>query len=340
MKILYFVHTYGEKNGIASHLANVIGSLPQGFDAQVIAGSGKGLPLFSSLRIPAVEILRAARADFDVMHVHGYGNFYSFFGALVCALRGKPLVWTIHGYPRMHGARKALYYVYRYLMAPFVFWKADSIISVSSDILPILQKETGKKITIMPNGIDLELFKPKGGYRKAECLCFVGRLDPDKGAERLLECSTLPLLFIGPDEDGTRGRIIAEAEKLGRKASFAEANYSQMPEQYERCRYVALPSKYEGFPLTLLEAAAMERPFISTDVGEVKATLSKLFSKPEKYLLSGSLQEKVDELEKQDLSRELVAARKNCEEYSWKKIAEKLCVIYKGLSASSSTTAG
>ena len=331
MQVLYFVHTYGERNGIANHVLSLTRALPSGVKAQVIGGKGASLPLFSSLRFPVGEFFSALRADFDIMHVHGYGNFYSFFGALISLLRRKPLVWTIHGYPRLSGARRLFYYVYRYLMAPFIFWRARRIISVSGDILPLLKKETKKPIAVLPNGIDLSFFKPSSSYKQASCACYVGRLDPDKGVQRMMECSSLPLLFIGPNEGSTRAKLEAQARQMGRQAEFAECEFSKMPSQYGRCRYVILPSKYEGFPLTLLEAVAMERPFLSNDVGEVKATLSALFEKPERYLLRGNIQEKISELEKSDLQPELREARKRAAKYSWESVAQKTAAIYSGL---------
>jgi len=332
MKVLQFVHTYGEKNGISLHVKNLASAMPSGVRVQVIAGSGAGLPLFSSLRLPTLELWQALRSDFDVIHVHGYGNFYSFFGAAVSFLRGKPLVWTIHGYPRIGGARKLMYYVYRYLMAPFIFWRAARIISVSDDVVPLLRKETRKQILVLPNGVDLLLFKPKAGYRKARCACFVGRLDPDKGAERLLECGSMPLLFIGPDEGGERQRLEEKAERLGRKAEFAEVSYERMPREYEKCRYVVLPSKYEGFPLTLLESVAMGRPFISTDVGQVKEVMGKLGLAPERFLLRGNVGEKLSALEKQDLSGQMKKARARLKQYSWQSVTAKVAAIYRQVS--------
>lgn len=328
MNILYFVHTCGERNGIANHVLSITRALPAGMKARVIGGRGASLPLFSSLRFPAGEFLEALMSDFDIIHVHGYGNFYSFFGALVSLLRRKPLVWTIHGYPRITGARRLFYLIYRFAMAPFIFWRAGRIISVSGDILPILEKETKKPVTVLPNGVDLDFFKPAGSYAQAKCACYVGRLDPDKGAMRMLECCSLPLLFIGPDEGGTRAKLAEQARRMGRRAEFTECEFEKMPAQYERCRYVFLPSKYEGFPLTLLESVAMERPFASSDVGEVKAVLSTLFEKPERYLLRGGIQEKVSELEKSSLQGEMHKARKKAAVYSWKSVAQKTAAIY------------
>ncbi len=328
MKVLYFVHTYGERNGISNHVESMVKNLPEEIRWEVIAGSGSGLPFFSSLKMPLMEIWKALFSDFDVMHIHGYGNFYSYFGTWVCLLRNKPLVWTIHGYPRISGARRVIYHVYRNLMAPLIFWKASRIISVSSDILPMLLLETKKRINVIPNGVDLDFFSSKNSYRKAKFVCYVGRLDPDKMAMRLLECQSHPLLFIGPDEDGTRKKIEKEASYEGMTVEFREVQYGQMPSEYEKCRYIVLPSKYEGFPLTLLEATAMERPFISTDVGEVRSTLASLFEKPEKFLLEGNLQEKINDMEKINLEGELESARKRATTYSWKSIAVKVGAIY------------
>jgi glycosyltransferase involved in cell wall biosynthesis len=329
MKVLHFVHTYGEKNGISLHVKNLAKAMPKGIKTQVIAGSGAGLPLFSSLRLPAIEFARALGADFDVMHIHGYGNFYSFFGAAVSLLKGRPLVWTVHGYPRIKGARRLFYYVYRYLMAPFIFWRASAIISVSDDVVALLGKETSKEMLVLPNGVDFELFAPSSQYTEGKFACYVGRLDPDKGAGRLMECEALPLLFIGPDEDGERERLQKKAASLGRKAEFIEVPYEKMPSAYERCRYVVLPSKYEGFPLTLLESVAMGRPFISNDVGQVKAVMGRLGLPAAKFLLTGDIGKKIEALEKENLAKEIESAREKLAAYSWERVAGKTAKVYR-----------
>ncbi|VVB58885.1 D-inositol-3-phosphate glycosyltransferase [Candidatus Anstonella stagnisolia] len=331
MEILHFVHSYNEKNGISLHVASLVESMPAGFGAQVIGGKGLSLPFFSALRFPIGEFFSALRTDFDIMHVHGYGNFYSFFGAIVCALRGKKLVWTVHGYPRIGGARRLFYYVYRYLMAPWIFWKADAIISVSEDVVPLLEKETKKEILVVPNGVDLELFKPDGEYSGAEYACYVGRLDKDKGVERMLECTQLPILFVGPDEDGMKAKLQKAAAGKNMEVEFEEAAYEEMPREYAKCRYVVLPSRYEGFPLTMLEAIACGRPFVCTDVGQVRQTLGALFEKPEMFLLDGDLQGKISLLEKENLLHALKEAREKLEKYSWKAVAQRVARIYEGL---------
>jgi glycosyltransferase involved in cell wall biosynthesis len=214
-------------------------------------------------------------------------------------------------------------------MAPLIFWKAARIISVSSDILPLLRRETGKGIDVLPNGIDLGLFSPKSAYTSAKCVCYVGRLDSDKGVFDMLSCTRFPLLFIGPDEDGNREKLAGRAKRRGVEAEFIQVPYQKMPSAYGRCRYVVLPSKYEGFPLTLLESIAMGRPFVSTDVGQVKEVMGRLGLSPEKFILGHSIDEKIASLERKNMKKELAAARRKLEAYSWKKVAQKTAGIYR-----------
>jgi len=330
IKVLYFVHTYNEKNGIAIHLKNLLKFLPSHYRPTIVYGVGKGLPFFSSLRIPTAELLEGFTTKCDVIHIHGYGNFFSFFGALLAIIKRVPLVWTIHGYPRISGKRKIFYYVYRYLMAPIILWKATKIISVSDDAADLLKKETKKEISVLPNGVDLELFVSNNPFFNSTYSCYVGRLDKDKVAERMFEAKT-PIIFIGPDEDNGRKKLQELKLQTKQEVLFEEVEYSEMPKAYDRCRYVILPSRYEGFPLTLLEAVAMQRPFICTDVGQVRKTFHNL-GLGDMFLLkeNENIGDKIVEIEQtEDVDEKLAEARLILvEKYSWKVVCRKLSNIY------------
>ena len=333
MKVLHFTHTYQESNGVANYVENLVKNTPPAYSCQVISSKGHSLPFFSSLKIPVGEFWTALNSDFDVIHIHAYGNFFSFFGALVSIIKRKPMVWSIYGYTYITGWRKGMYYVYRYLMAPLIFWRAGAIAAVSHDAISKLRAETKKEILFIPSGVDLDFFKPSGSYREQKNVCFVGRLDDDKQPERLLECKDRPLLFMGRDEDGKKERLKAAAESQKLDAKFIEVSREEVPGIYSSCRYVVLPSKYEGFPLTMLESLAMERPFIATDVGEVKSTLAGLFREPDEFILGNDLGKTIESLEKKNLEPEMKAARRKLEQYSWASIAKRTAELYEKVSA-------
>jgi glycosyltransferase involved in cell wall biosynthesis len=93
---------------------------------------------------------------------------------------------------------------------------------------------------------------------------FVGRMNPDKGIYDLakafrgasLNCANLWLLCVGPDEDQvlpTVFKLLGEAIKKTRVTGFVDN-----PQDYIiSADFICLPSYREGFPVVILEAAAL-----------------------------------------------------------------------------------
>jgi len=129
------------------------------------------------------------------------------------------------------------------------------------------------------SGIDLQRFQPYGRPRTADrsfCFLFVGRLLRDKGlveyaqAARLL-CPRWPdvefaiLGFAGSDN---RSAVpIAEVERWQREGIVNYLGDTDDVRPFlQDANCVVLPSYREGLPRSLLEAAAMARPMVATDV--------------------------------------------------------------------------
>jgi D-inositol-3-phosphate glycosyltransferase len=146
------------------------------------------------------------------------------------------------------------------------------------------------KISVVPCGVNMELFQPvaknlarqKLGLTDERILLFVGRIDPLKGADRLLEAMPylndfpgLRLVIIGGDESSR-----SEVEKLQKrcvelgisdKVIFqGTVKQTELPYFYSAADVGVVPSYYESFGLVALEALACGTPVVAADVGDLK----------------------------------------------------------------------
>jgi glycosyltransferase involved in cell wall biosynthesis len=154
----------------------------------------------------------------------------------------------------------------------------DRYVAVSQAIADQLAGPFGTpayKIEVIRNGIPLAAFEDPGGSSPAHdaqrpLILTVARLDDQKGHDFLLDA--IPdithgtFLFAG---EGDRRRSLEEkAERLGISHRVAFLGHrSDVPQLLAGCDVFVLPSLYEGFPLSVLEAMAAGRPVVATAVG-------------------------------------------------------------------------
>jgi glycosyltransferase involved in cell wall biosynthesis len=134
-----------------------------------------------------------------------------------------------------------------------------------------------ERIALIPgSGVDVDRFKPMPEPPGDVTLGFVGRLLDDKGirvlvaAHRLLRTKSLPidLLIAGtPDPANPASVSQAEAEAWAREPGVTWLGHvDDIATVWARAHIAVLPSRREGLPLSLLEAAACGRPMVATDV--------------------------------------------------------------------------
>jgi len=130
------------------------------------------------------------------------------------------------------------------------------------------------KIYVIPNYVDVELFKPdKARHLKHERLCYVGRLVPQKNLPRLIiALSEIPgssLIVIG--DGGQKPELEQLAHEYQVDVQFLGViPHSELPEVINSCQIFILPSLYEGHPKALIEAMACGVPAIGTNVPGIK----------------------------------------------------------------------
>jgi len=134
-----------------------------------------------------------------------------------------------------------------------------------------------KRIVLIPgSGVDVDRLRPTPEPPGTITLGFVGRLLDDKGirvlvaAQRLLRTKghAIDLLIAGtPDPANPASVPQSEAEAWGREPGITWLGHvDDIATVWARAHIAVLPSRREGLPKSLLEAAACGRPMVATDV--------------------------------------------------------------------------
>jgi len=153
-----------------------------------------------------------------------------------------------------------------------------------------------RKIGVVPCGVNLDLFqlREKQAARKQLgfdmediVLLYVGRFEPLKGIEMLLEATSqlknyqrLRLVLVGGDGDKSpESQFLREkAFNLGiqdRVLFVGRVDQKYLPPYYSSADVLVISSHYESFGLVGLEALACGRPVVSTSVGAMESLIQQ-----------------------------------------------------------------
>ena len=134
-----------------------------------------------------------------------------------------------------------------------------------------------KRIVLIPgSGVDVDHLHPMPEPSDSLTVGFVGRLLEDKGIRALIDAHRLlrtkglniELLIAGaPDPANPASVSPEEASAWGRELGVTWLGHvSDIATVWARAHIAVLPSRREGLPKSLLEAAACGRPMVATDV--------------------------------------------------------------------------
>ncbi len=168
--------------------------------------------------------------------------------------------------------------IYRASIRPFedfFFKRLDGAIAVSTAAWDSWRRFLeGKEGVIIPNGIDLERFKPKKVKKQRQRveIFFVGRLEPRKGIMYLLRAFKIlvkkvpqaHLTIVGWGPTGYRAQLFVAQHQLERKVKFAQrVSDKKLTDYYSRADICCFPAVGgESFGIVLLEAMAMGKPLV------------------------------------------------------------------------------
>ncbi|MCX8043095.1 MAG: glycosyltransferase family 4 protein [Desulfobacterota bacterium] len=155
------------------------------------------------------------------------------------------------------------------------FKGADRIVvttqTMAADIA-MRMPETTSRICIIPNYVDTDIFIPDPSAEKRYDLLFVGRLEPQKNLEALLEAVRylnirVAVIGTGSLQENLRARF---GDCGGRLHWIGTVPHRDLPRYLHSARVFILPSHYEGHPKSLIEAMACGLPVIGADAPGIR----------------------------------------------------------------------
>src|SRR5436190_1537739 len=289
----------GTNGGAQEHLFSLMTRLdPSRYDASVVAlSAGSAVRKLERHGVPVTVIddpddasaIRALTAHLvlvrpDVIHTHMYrADVIGTKAAIALQAAGhrRPyVVSTVHS-SRVRSAedRELLR-----LLTPHM----DQLIAVSRSIVRKIAAEerTGAPVKLIYNGVDLQRFEeqPPAPIREdygmepgSHIVGVVARLEPEKGHQTLIEawphvlrsCPDAYLLIVG---EGSRRDFLeqwAAAHRVAHRVIFT-GRRDDVPAVTAALDVAVLPSWREAQGLSVLEAMALARPVVASDVGGIR----------------------------------------------------------------------
>ena len=284
-----------QRDGFEVHAACADGPLVASFEREGIkvhrVTVTRDLTPLADLRLLRQLFKLVRRERYAIVHTHT--PKMELVGQAAARLAGAPVVlYTNHGLI-FTGRPSALERQMFRTVARVAGLFSDKVISQSAEDCSTVVREriyARGKVAFLGNGIDLgllraERFTPEEVRAKRRELGIpdgdrvvgmVGRYVWEKGYREFFEAARLILnedervsfVTVGVPLESERDPVdFSLLRELGVEGKFfVLKSRSDMPELYSLMDLVALPSYREGFPRSLMEAAAMSKPVVASDV--------------------------------------------------------------------------
>ena len=299
MKILEVCLTYGTHiGGVTEHVRNISERLSRYHEVEVCAtdptGKMLGEKILNGIKVKRFKswapngvyyfsgelkrYLMKNSDEYNVVHAHSYHAFPALYAAQ--SKGTNKLVFS----PHYHGGghtffRSFLHIPYKFLGRK-IFEKADKVVCVSNYEKSLIQshfKIDDEKITITPNGVDLQEFKDLKKRRKDfRVILYVGRLEKYKGVDYLIKALPklnndiqLEIVGKGPYKKNLL-KLMDKLRVMDRVNFYQNLPRIELLQRYADADLFVLLSKHEAFGISVAEALASKTPCIVVNTSALK----------------------------------------------------------------------
>jgi glycosyltransferase involved in cell wall biosynthesis len=299
-------------------------------------------------------IIKSGR--FDVVHVHGHHYPICWIALYSAHLNKIPTVLSLHGTyalnPTKLGGKSLIEDLFNKYMFKRILRKSDVVIGGTNQVIEYARNYSSPSttFTIIPNGVNSDKFRTnldgKREFREKykinqtkTVILFVGRFDESKGALNFAKAAKLILtqhknefeiIMVGRGKLEHQIRSIAQGIEGFRLLEWQPAE--EIHEIYISADIFILPSKFEGLPLSILEAMAAGLHIIYSDVGGVNEILQGY---PKRIMLNSIAPEEISRVCLSVSEKGMVNNQKNNSDYrfdfDWRNIAKKIYDVYDDL---------
>lgn len=303
-------------------------------------------PLGNSLCPSIFRTILKIKDEYDLIHAHSHLFLSTIMASLVRRIGSPPLIITNHGIMSA-SAPDWFNILYMKTIGKWTLKSADKIICYTQkekDKLADMLKIDSKKIAVIPNGVNTDLFHPNPNINRSNTsnaitILWVGRFVRGKGVEYIIHAAKimvkenpdLKILLVG---DGpSKGKIKGLIEKFNLKENVKikeNIPNANMPEVYQKTDIFVLPSLNEGVPKTILEAMACGKPVVISEFPHLQELIKNSglsFPKGDVHALADKIMRLIRDPE---LAKELgINGRKKIlKDHSWEHTVHKTIELY------------
>ena len=251
--------------------------------------------------VPALKwsVIRRLVSEADVVHIMGHWGVLNILVYFAIRFTGKPYVVCPAGALPIFGRSASIKRLYNFVAGRAIIRNASAWIAVTKGELSHFEAYgiEPSRVRVIPNGVneedfpaaDVVAFKRKHKIPDAPIILFMGRLNPIKGPDLLLEAfikareslSGAHLVFAGPD-----GGMLAALKNTVRQSGISEfvhflgfVDGAERVAAYRMANLLVVPSRQEAMSIVAVEAGFCGTPVLLTDqcgFSEIKSIDARL----------------------------------------------------------------